>query len=124
MEQRFNPKGKVTVGAQYHLIGIVLDSVTLFWSKAAGLKEAFVCLTADSADKTKAKADDKKQPDKSKKPAETSTSKSTTATKTPAKTPAKSSTKPTPKQQKSGQSVGSFLYKCDFLCFLVVCFVL
>lgn len=75
-----------------------------------------MCFTVDSADKTKPKADDKKQPDKSKKLAETSTSKSTTATKTSAKTPAKSSTKPTPKQQKSGQSVSSFLYKCDFLC--------
>jgi len=42
MEQRFNPKGKVIVGAQYHLIGIVLDSVALSRSKAAGLKEAFV----------------------------------------------------------------------------------
>ena len=80
-----------------------------------------MCFTADSADKTKAKADDKKQPDKNKKPAETSTGKSTTATKTSAKTPAKSSTKPTPKQQKSGQSVSSFLYKCDFLCVFCSC---
>lgn len=62
-------------------------------------------MTADTSDKSKAKTDDKKQPDKGKKPAEKTTGK-TTAT----KTPAKSSAKPTPKQQKTGQLNQLVLY--------------
>ena len=57
----------------------------------------------ESAEKSKAKTDDKKQPDKAKKPAEKSTGKSTTAAKTLAKSTTKPTAKSTPKQQKSGQ---------------------
>lgn len=75
----------------------------LIFSKHFCQSEYFFCNTGDSGDKSKPKTEEKKQPDKGKKPVEKSTGKSTGASKTPAKPTTKTTAKTTPKQQKSGQ---------------------